>query len=171
MPSSMTRILLVVALTGGCHMLHSDAFCHELALRLSPSRHQCPGKGRMSVVVMAAGGEGTEEAGVAARASVSSGSEGDGPKRLFIFGVGYTGFGLVRAAQARWGDGVRLYGTCRTPGETSPALKRKVSPVDATIQPPDTDEYTFDLSLVHPSSLPLSISPSHTSPLLSLLPV
>lgn len=39
-----------------------------------------------------------------------------GKKRLFIFGIGYTGFGLVRAAQAKWGDDVVLFGTCRTEG-------------------------------------------------------
>lgn len=47
------------------------------------------------------------------------------PERVFIFGVGYTGFGLVRAAQERWGQEVDLFGTCRSQGEHMHPLRLK----------------------------------------------
>lgn len=47
------------------------------------------------------------------------------PERVFIFGVGYTGFGLVRAAQERWGQNVDFFGTCRSQGEHMHPLRLK----------------------------------------------
>ena len=50
-----------------------------------------------------------------ARAAAVGGSEsGPGPPQLFIFGVGYTGLAVARAARQRWGQACRIAGTCRT---------------------------------------------------------
>ena len=36
------------------------------------------------------------------------------PTDIFIFGLGYTGLAVARAAKQEWGDGCRIAGTCRS---------------------------------------------------------
>lgn len=61
----------------------------------------------------------------AARAAIADGdgppgifvaavASGDGPPGIFIFGLGYTGLAVARAAKQQWGDACRVAGTCRT---------------------------------------------------------
>lgn len=50
----------------------------------------------------------------AVRAAMAMVADVDVPPDIFIFGLGYTGLAVARAAKQQWGDACRVSGTCRT---------------------------------------------------------
>jgi hypothetical protein len=132
-------LALLLLFSAGCFVDHCDSFSHGSFAKppaqssvLAPGRHSSSSSPRPAALSMAE----------ASRTSAGEGAR-HGKKRVFIFGIGYTGFGLVRAAQEKWGDDVMLFGTCRSQGMES---ANKHMPTLLLFPPPP--------------SLPLHLSPS-----------
>lgn len=119
-------LALSICILVSCVVQRSDSFAHGvLPAGIILASRRCGTCSSLSQSMTLGRGQ---DAGAGDAAASGSGSSSSSKKRVFIFGVGYMGYGLVRAAQAKWGDGVEFFGTCRSEAKAGALRNANIIP-------------------------------------------